>query len=433
MKRRVALLLLVVVMVVSCFTACNENSENPSASASPGTDATEDAAASTAYVAKFGEETIWLSDFNYFLYDALSELDFSAANIPSDATEAESYRLMVAFLRSEKEEGVTYFDSVVSRALELCVEFKMTKIKAKENGYYPEGEDLQKIQDDVDDMADYYLSYYGSSMGAETRDEIMQMYIGMNVNEYKRFATEQQAISKYAEAYMQELSTTDAELENFYTENVDLFRVVTVRHILLKTSKLDDEGNSVTMTEDEKAAVRQEADDLLQMIQADIENIDHYTKGWSEDVDQYGVVNNNGLYDVTASSSYVESFLNWAVACENVSDEMEIVESSYGYHIMKCEGITDYYTSTGTVADSSSTSVDKVKEAVKTEFQNVAFEKMIQDALTASGVTVSDVKLEDMNKALEDYLLQYAGDEEEEEEEDEEDSQEPDSTAEPQG
>ncbi len=413
MKRKIALFVLAAVLAVSCLTGCNKQTDQPGASSTPGKQEHNDAAATTEYVAKFGDETIWLSDFNYFLYDALSEVDFSAANIPEDATDAESYRLMVEYLRSEKEDGVTYFDIVVNRALELCVEFKLTKIKAQEAGFMPEGDDLNKIHSDVDDMADYYLSYYGTSLGAETRDEIMELYIGMNVNEYKRFATEQRAVSDYASDYMEKLEPTDQDLEAFYKENEDQFRVVTVRHILFKTSKTDKDGNSVAMTDAEKEEVRKQAESLMAKVQADIGAIEHYTKGWSEDTNQYGVPNNNGLYDVTSTASYAEEFLKWAVGRKAVSDQLELVETSFGYHIMKCEGITDYYESKGIVASSESTSVEKVKENVKKGFLNVAFQKMIQEVREDSSLETTEINQEAMNKALEDYLLKYAEEDDE--------------------
>lgn len=121
-----------------------------------------------------------------------------------------------------------------------------------------------------------------------------------------------------------------------------------VRHILVKfpekntdgsaTETKDEDGKTVTnITDDTKKATKAEAQKILDefLKTPTEENFIALTKKHTADVDKDGKPNNDGLYEgVSSSSSFVDSFKNWAIDASRKPGDTGIVESTYGYHIM---------------------------------------------------------------------------------------------------
>ncbi len=112
-----------------------------------------------------------------------------------------------------------------------------------------------------------------------------------------------------------------------------------VRHILFKfpEAQKDADGKEIPITDAQKAEVKEKAEKVLALYLENPteENFVKLTNENTEDVDTEGKPNNGGLYEgVTASSSYVESFLNWSIDEKRKTGDTEIIETEFGYHIM---------------------------------------------------------------------------------------------------
>lgn len=112
-----------------------------------------------------------------------------------------------------------------------------------------------------------------------------------------------------------------------------------VRHILFKfpEAQKDADGKEIPITDAQKQTVREEAEKVLALYKANPteENFINLTKEHTDDVDKDGNPNNGGLYEgVVASSNYVEGFLDWAIDESRKPGDVEIVETTFGYHIM---------------------------------------------------------------------------------------------------
>lgn len=114
-----------------------------------------------------------------------------------------------------------------------------------------------------------------------------------------------------------------------------------VRHLLVQFP-VDENGKTVELTDKVKADTKAEAQKLL----------DEYLKNPTEEnfaaladehTDDSGSKGKGGLYeDITADSNYVSEFKNWALDNSRTAGDTEIVETTYGYHIMyhvKSEGV----------------------------------------------------------------------------------------------
>lgn len=112
-----------------------------------------------------------------------------------------------------------------------------------------------------------------------------------------------------------------------------------VRHILFKfpEAQKDADGKEIPITDAQKAEVKEKAEKVLALYLENPteENFVKLTNENTEDVDTEGKPNNGGLYEgVTASSSYVESFLNWSIDEKRKAGDTGIIETEFGYHIM---------------------------------------------------------------------------------------------------
>lgn len=112
-----------------------------------------------------------------------------------------------------------------------------------------------------------------------------------------------------------------------------------VRHILFKfpEAQKDADGKEIAITDAQKAEVKEKAEKVLALYLENPteENFVKLINEHTEDVDTEGKPNNGGLYEgVTASSSYVESFLKWSIDETRKPGDTGIIETEYGYHIM---------------------------------------------------------------------------------------------------
>jgi foldase protein PrsA len=157
-------------------------------------------------------------------------------------------------------------------------------------------------------------------------------------------------VGAYQTNVVDAIEVTDEEIQAEYDANKANYEQVTVRHVLI--------GESADMTDDEKAAAKQKADDILARIQAG-EDIGALAAEFSEDP---GSKDTNGEYTFPRGQMVAE-FEDWAFAAK-VGDQ-GIVKSTHGYHVMQL------------MADASFESVKPlVEEAVKMQKAQATFAEL---------------------------------------------------------
>lgn len=393
MRKRVLAIILAMVMGVTFLAGCNKGKDGdptPTATKDP---SANDEPATTEYIAKIGGVEIYASEFKYFLYDALKEVDYTDLDIPDDATEKKTYELMLGFLNEKDENGVSRLDKAIERAVELCALFKIAYLEGVKAGFELTDKEKKEQYDSISEFIDYYLSVYGEDYGVKTRDDMMRLMYSMNVNDYKRLAVQQVCANKYAKDIMDDIKPSDNELKKFYEENEETYRVVTVRHILIST--MDDDGKP--LKEEEKAKKLERAERVKQLVESGEHDIEALVKGYSDDTD----LSNLGLYDVSKNSNFVKEFKDWALKQTEVTDVVEIVETQYGYHVMMCEKIK-------TIED------ENVKKTVLEGYKNDSFDKMTKELLSNKTYELTDRDDNLIKKSVEEYIsIMFNSDEDE--------------------
>ncbi len=366
----------------------------------------KDEAASETYVATLGADKLWSADYGYFFSKAVSEIISEDFTIDNTLSEKEQYDQLVAFLNgSYKDSGKTYLEYCKERALELQMQFIITYNKAIEAGNALTDERIEELNSEIDSLIDQYLSYYGSSFGVSTRDEMMDYMMGMNVNEYKRFNLLQTIVSEFADAKMKEMKPSGDVLKAYYNANKDSYRTVTVRHIFL--SLVDKDGNAVST--DKKAEITAIANQLIQKIK-DGDSADLLVEVWSEDENaQYDL----GLVDLLKGSTTLDAdIVTWAMNQAKIGkDTVKLFETKSGYEIVLVEGILEYDAQQG-IAASEDLTADSMKSTVESSYKNEQFQKLVDEYVAASTLSVENINQELIDMAVESYLTYEASEEE---------------------
>lgn len=183
--------------------------------------------------------------------------------------------------------------------------------------------------------------------------QVKTMNLLAKQNEVTLDEKEKEKVKEAAHAYYESLNETEIEkmgiteetIENLYSEYAladkvyeyiikdinpeisdDEARTITVEHILIKTYTLDGSGKKVPYTDMAKQAAYEKAEEILKLAEAGEEDFEALIKKYSE--------------DQTATYSFGKGTMDPAFeeAAFNLgTDELSgIVESEFGYHIIKC-------------------------------------------------------------------------------------------------
>lgn len=192
---------------------------------------------------------------------------------------------------------------------------KIILMKAKEAGVTLSSEDKKKADDIFSD----------ETQVKKYTDQ------GIDPNKMKQLYYNDYIITAYIEKLKSELTNEEvtAYLKTTYGDDVDMTEFVT-RHILFSTT---DSTTGSAMTDDKKAEVKAKAEAALARVLAG-EDFATLAKELSEDT---GTKADGGLYkmysDENTAKEYKEAVLKLTVG----STTTALVETSYGYHIIKLE------------------------------------------------------------------------------------------------
>lgn len=152
------------------------------------------------------------------------------------------------------------------------------------------------------------------------------------------------SISTSADENGNETSTVNGYYVVYYTStNDNTFPLSNVRHILVsfEGGTTDDTTGTTTYSDEEKAAAKTEAEEILAEWKAGAATEDSFAELANTKSDD-GDGTTGGLYEnISPDSNYVTNFLNWALD-DHQSGDTGIVETEYGYHVMYYVGDTEY-------------------------------------------------------------------------------------------
>ena len=209
-----------------------------------------------------------------------------------------------------KDMDAARLKSVLQQAARQLAERKLLLEAAAEGKKLPTPEEIKAALD----------SQYAQAGGEQAFLEMLKTN-GMGIEFVKQSITDDLKIQKYLEGIMAAAGqVTEAEVQKAYGED----KTASVRHILLLTQGKSDA---------EKAETRKKMEDILARAKKG-EDFAALTKQYTEDP---GFKDNGGLYEDFEHGKMVKPFEDAAFSVP-VGQISGLVETEYGYHILKVEG-----------------------------------------------------------------------------------------------
>lgn len=187
-------------------------------------------------------------------------------------------------------------------------------------------------------------------------------------------------VQAYKNEFITSNEVSEEDIRNFYDENIEEFKANEVKasHILIKT--VDD--NMVPLAQDIVQEKRETAQDLLDRINSG-EDFAALAKEFSEDT---ASAVNGGDLGYFRKGVMVKEFEEAAFSLQP-GEVSELVESSYGYHIIKLVDIKD-----------ETTSFEDAKEGIKTTVSEEAYNEKIQQLRDSSEIDKNEELLKEEAK-----------------------------------
>lgn len=187
-------------------------------------------------------------------------------------------------------------------------------------------------------------------------------------------------VQAYKNEFITSNEVSEEDIRNFYDENIEEFKANEVKasHILIKT--VDD--NMVPLAQDIVQEKRETAQDLLDRINGG-EDFAALAKEFSEDP---ASAVNGGDLGYFRKGVMVKEFEEAAFSLQP-GEVSELVESSYGYHIIKLVDIKD-----------ETTSFEDAKEGIKTTVSEEAYNEKIQQLRDSSEIDKNEELLKEEAK-----------------------------------
>lgn len=261
--------------------------------------------------------------FTIILYEAAFNFR-NNIEIPEGLSE-EEYDDWVLNFWNKPIDGTMPLDIVKDLAIEDAKKYVCSKIKCKESGFEINDEERTDLETRI--MQDIGIEYDPDNL-----DSYFKSTYGVTRDTYLKYKVDNEIFFLNAVEIMKDIEIPEKQIEDYYNNYKDYFSDRTVRSIFL--SLTDSSGNPV------EESLRQQKISLANELLIRIKNGEDMTDlvhVYSEDPDKE---DNNGLFIIKNDSVYVEEFMDWALNANK--GDVDIVESSIGLHIVKCEEIGGY-------------------------------------------------------------------------------------------
>ncbi|MBO4419907.1 MAG: peptidylprolyl isomerase [Oscillospiraceae bacterium] len=207
--------------------------------------------------------------------------------------------------------------------------------RAKSEGYTMEaGEEAQ-----LSEVRDGLMERFAEA-GYDSADSYVQANFGTSVRyeDYVRYLELYFYAMSYQNSLYRAINPEDSELESYFDEHPDFFvgigkdqTNVNVRHILISVDVAEDAPQADV--KEAKDAAKAKAEALLAEYRQNPTE-EHFAELARANTEDPGSQENGGLYEDVYPGQMVEEFNDWCFDEARKPGDTDIVETSFGYHIM---------------------------------------------------------------------------------------------------
>lgn len=250
---------------------------------------------------------------------------------------------------TEIEKGVKYKDTFKNDMLKQMVNVEVVCEDAKKQKIAPSKEEVDKAFKELKKSIDKDEEYKKNLQKLGISDEYL-----------KQQQEQDLTIKKYKENFDKTTKISDEEIEKYYNDHKKEYYKDEVKasHILISTT--DKDGKP--LSEEKKKAAKKKAEDLLKKAKAG----DEFAALAKENSDDPGSGSQGGDLGYFGKGKMVPEFEKAAFSLK-VGEISDIVESQFGYHIIK---VTDKV--------NEQTPLKDVKDSIKTTLLTEKFNKKIE-------------------------------------------------------
>lgn len=324
-------------------------------------------------MATIGDEGMLKSEFNYYLMVNKSAVSQEAQRAGVTLTEEKDWK-------NTNAEGVTYAQQVIDKTVSDVRKVMVWEAKAKEAGITLTAEELAEI--------DSNRSQIIESVGGRYQYEEFFAAEGVDPADLEGIITREKYATKFQQQYKEE-NAADFEVSEDVVNETYEKDYITVKHILImNTPQTTDEVTNPTPVADAEQydkEAKAKAEDILKQIK-DGADFDKLMNEYSEDGrDESGNLGNS-MYTFKQDGSMDPAFeeASFKLAKGDVS---ELVQSSYGYHIItRIENPVD--------SQDAASIKDTIKSEEETKILDTLTEKWAQElGFKENTKAVSNIKI----------------------------------------
>ena len=254
----------------------------------------------------------------------------------------------------EIEDGKTYEDMIKDMVLETMIGSEVIYQQAEKDKVAPTD---KQVQEQIDS--------FNESIKDDTDYQKELKNMGINEKFLKFQFARDLANTNLQAKFEEDTKISEDEMKKYYEENKDDFYTdtVTASHILIKT--IDNDGNE--LSDAKKKEAKKKAEEVLTKVKSG-EDFAELAKEYSED----SSASSGGELGTFGRGKMVTEFENAAFAMK-AGEISDIVETEYGYHIIK---VTDRVDKQETYDDVK----DKIKSTLASEKYTEYVEKLKKDS-----------------------------------------------------
>ncbi len=218
---------------------------------------------------------------------------------------------------TEVEDGVKFKDTFKNRVLKGMIDVEAVCEEAKKDGLTPSEEEIDKAFDELNKNLYANENYKKILEDLKISDTCIKSQVEKTLT-----------IQKYTENFDKNLKISDEEMKKYYEEHkVDYYKdEVKASHILIST--VDDNGKELSETKKKEA--KKKAEEVLKKAKSG-EEFSELAKEYSDDP---GSAANGGDLGYFTKGQMVQPFEEAAFSLKS-GEISGLVESEYGYHIIK--------------------------------------------------------------------------------------------------